>query len=191
MNKLTVKQRIYVISGSSLAALVLFVAVIILPFIGKIYQENQKLIRQKQTIDAFYLDWKNFHDAQKNYGDFQEELSKFDIFLDPAQAVKFISATESAAQQTQQKEEIDVLEKTAGEKEAAGADPVLNFKVSLQGSFSNLIKFLIRLENGSYYSDVWSLQISRVSSAEAGSQEVSGPQVGEVRSVINLAVYQQ
>lgn len=190
MNKLTVKQRIYITCGGFLAALVLFIVFFTLPLIGKIHQESQKLIQQKQAIDAFYRDWKSFHDAQKNYGDFQEALSGFDIFLAPARAIKFISATESAARQTQQNAELDVLEKTAGEKEVVGADPVLNFKVSLQGSFSNLIKFLIHLESGAYYSDVWSLQISRVSSAAAGSQEIPGPNAGDIKSVINLSVYQ-
>lgn len=190
MNKLTIRQKIYLTGGGSLVALVLFIGLIVSPLIDQIHQESQKLIQEQQTIDSFYRDWENLRDSQKSHKDFQENLAKFNVLLPPAEAIKFITAAEDIAQKTQNQEDISVLEKTSGEPAAASADAMLGFQISLAGSFPDLIKFLVYLENASYYNDVNSLQISRVSYSESEAKQAQGLKVGDVKSTINLSVYQ-
>lgn len=190
MNRLTIQQKIYLSGGCSLAALVLFIGLIISPLIDQIYQKSQKLIQEQQTVDSFYRDWENLKNSQKSQKDFQENLAKFNVLLPPAEAIKFITAVENIAQKTQNQEDISVLEKTSGEPGAASTDATLDFQITLTGGFPNLIKFLVYLENASYYNDVNSLQISRVSYSESEAKQAQGLKVGDVKSTINLSVYQ-
>jgi hypothetical protein len=190
MNKLTTRQKIYLTGGGSLAVLVLFIGLIVSPLIDQIHQESQKLIQEQQIIDSFYRDWENLRNSQKSHEDFQENLAKFNVFLPPAEAIKFITAVENIAQKTQNQEDISALEKRSGEPRAASVDAALDFQIALAGSFPDLIKFLIYLENASYYNDVNFLQISRVSYSESETKEAQGLKVGDVKSTINLSVYQ-
>ena len=190
MNKLTIRQKIYLTGGGSLTVLILFIGLIVLPLINQIRQESQKLIQEQQTTDSFYRDWANLKNSQKSQKDFQENLAKFNVLLSPAEAIKFITAAEDVAQKTQNQEEISVLEKTSGEPGAASADAALDFRISLVGRFPDLIKFLVYLENASYYNDVNFLQISRVSYSESEAKQAQGLKVGDVKSTINLSVYQ-
>lgn len=183
------QQKIYISTGGFLVALILVIVLIILPLVRQIHQDSLKLIEERQAIDSFYQDWQNLKNSQKNYQEFQADLAQFSAFLLRADAIKFITAIENMAQQTQNQQTIAVLEKapeSAAQDVAAGA--TLDFQISLGGSFPNLIKFLIYLENAPYYNDLNSLQVSRVSQAE-GVRETSQLREGDVKTTINLSVY--
>ncbi len=191
MNKLTVEQRIYVVSGALLLVIVLFVVLIIFPLIGQIRNDSLKIIEKRQAIDSFYQDWQNLKNSQKDYEEFQQGLAQFSALLPVSDAIKFITAIEDVARKTQNQETIAVLEKAPGKQtEKTPAQATLDFQISLGGNFPNLVKFLIYLENAPYYNDLNSLQVSRVSRAEfGGTPGTLQLREGEVKTTINLSVY--
>jgi len=191
MNKLTIEQRIYVVSGALLLVMALFVVLIIFPLIGQIRSDSLKIIEKRQAIDSFYQDWQNMKNSQKDYQEFQQGLAQFSALLPASDAIKFITAIENMARQTQNQETIAVLEKAPGKQtEKTPAQATLDFQISLGGSFPNLVKFLIYLENAPYYNDLNSLQVSRVSQAEPGGAPGAYQlREGEAKTTINLSVY--
>jgi len=130
--------------------------------------------------------------VREESGVVEKKLSEANIFLAQKDAINFILDVEQFASSTQIREKITVLnnpaQKSQGEKPK---ENVLKFQISLWGSYPNLIKFLVYLENAPYLNNIDSLQIKRLSEKDINlANESAGSQPGDVSGIINLSVYQ-
>ncbi len=176
MIKLANKKQLYLISsGFILAASLLFV-VVIFPLVEKIKNDNLALVKQKMVSENFYQNWRELAALKKSSLKAQERLSAQTSFLTKNDALEFIMATENIAQNSGVRQEISVIDKIPAD------DQSLNLKISLFGSFPDLVRFLIQMENAPYFNNVSSIQISRMVAIEK-----SDYQTGDINSVISLS----
>lgn len=143
----------------------------------------------RQTLDSFYQNWRNLEKTKQDISAIQNELSGTTALLPSEDAIKFILAVENSAQATQNRESISVSN-SAATTQATGAKNTLDFQISLWGSFPNLIKFLVYLENAPYLNTVDSLQIRRLTETDLNSPDAAGSQVGDVNSIITISAFQ-
>ncbi|MBU1102319.1 hypothetical protein KJ853_01520 [Patescibacteria group bacterium] len=185
-------KKLYITGSAFTLAIILIVALAALPLISQIKISSQELAQKKQATESFYANWRNLENSKKEYQEIQSRLKELSFYLPSGEAIKFIQALEDFGQKTQNRENIFFLKNTAS-GDSAGKENTLNFQVSLWGSFPDLIKFLIYLENTPYYNNINSLRISRLAGNESASQdkETSGLPAGSVSSLINLSVYQK
>jgi hypothetical protein len=132
--------------------------------------------------------------SKKNYDEIEKELQNKTALLTSDEAIKFILAVEDSARATQNHQTISVLEKapSADAQSKTQKSNAINFQISLWGSFPNLIKFLIYLENAPYYNNISSLQINRLIANDVETlRNTVNLSVGDINSIITLSVYQQ
>jgi len=187
-------KKIYFISSAFALGLVLFVVLVIVPLIRQISIDSQMLYQKKQTVDSFFQNWQNLENSKKNYDEIEKELQNKTALLTSDEAIKFILAVEDSARATQNHQTISVLEKapSADAQSKTQKSNAINFQISLWGSFPNLIKFLIYLENAPYYNDISSLQINRLIANDVETlRNTVNLSVGDINSIITLSVYQQ
>lgn len=187
-------KKIYIISSAFSLGIVLFAALVIVPLIRQISVDSQMLYQKKQIVDSFFQNWQNLENSKNNYDEIEKSLQNKTALLTSDEAIKFILAVEDSARVTQNYQTISVLEKTptADDQAKAQKSKTINFQISLWGSFPNLIKFLIYLENAPYYNTISSLQINRLlaNNVETLKNKVT-LSVGDINSIITLSVYQQ
>lgn len=147
------------------------------------YKQSNNLLASYQEKTGNY-----FQELEQQYLDLQSEISKIQqAFIDSEKAVEFILKVERLANTTNNYQEIKEISVT--ENNSKG----LTFRISLWGSYPNLIKFLAQLENMDYFVDSNNLQMSSIQEQELRGLENNGIIVsaGDIKSVLEINVYEQ
>lgn len=182
------QQKIYISLIVSTITILSLILILTIPLIKEIkslsanFVEKQNLEFSYETRAGDYL--KNL---KNNYSGLEPQISKINkSFVDSERVIDFIVAVEQAAALTNNYQEIRETSAPATEQ-----NNTLFFQVSLWGSFSNLIKFLVQLENLDYFVDSSALQITRIDERELKSLTDKGimASAGDVRSIINIKTY--
>ncbi len=181
------KQKIYLTSALWLTILVFVIIFIIVPLISQIKNDGLELAQKKQDMESFYGDWQILAKSQKDYQTMQNELYALPAILPSSEALKFIVLIEKFAQATNNHQSVSVVgagEQTKAEK-TPSAKETIDFQISLHGSFPDLIKFLVYLENAPYYNNIKTLGIQRLSTK--GDENANA---GQINTIITVSVYQ-
>jgi hypothetical protein len=153
-------KKIYILG----AATILLILIIILPLFNSIRKSSQELFSQKKELALFQQKEKELENIREKYKAYQESLGKIDnLLVDPALPIELISFLEKSALDS--KSSI----KVASTREIAGPEPALSFNTTFSGSFSNLLKFINRLENGPYLIEIINLNIKKLGQEQPGN----------------------
>lgn len=187
-------KKIYLTSSAFGLGIALTVGLIVAPLIRQISIDSRALFQKNQDTESFFQAWRDMENSKKDYEEIRQELEDKPALLTSQEAIKFILAVEEFAQATQSHHTISMVQKTLSPENQpkTSKQNTLDFQISLWGTFPNLIRFLIYLENAPYYNNVTSLQISRLTSKDVESlKEITDLSAGNINSVITLSVYQQ
>ncbi len=157
-------------------------------FTSKIAASSSSLREKKAEIEAVYQSWQGLSQNQRDLQDMKDGLSKLNsAFVSLQSPYDFINSLEELAKSTALSYEIKLV--TQGDisqtKEKAVA-----FQIEFIGSFSNLMRFLKYLENMKYYTQVDSLQVSKI--GEGGAQiktDLNDLPPGSVQGMITLKAF--
>lgn len=187
-------KKIYFFIGLFILLAALMAGLAIFPLIKMIKTESWELAHQKQLTNSFFENWEGLEKTKNDYEKINNELNSVTALLPSERIIDFIQTAENFALLTQNQQTIAILKSgasTEAKKTPSANGGVLNFQITLNGSFPNLIKFLACLENAPYYNDVSFLQISRPAQ-KTNSVAIDGQTLpNNITSVINLSVYQQ
>lgn len=188
------RKKLYLTVALIIISLLLMIALAISPLVAQIKRSSLALAQNKQTMESFFADWQTLENSRKEYEQIRQKIDSLPALLPKNDAIKFIMFVEEAARATDNQETISVINpapttedkstKTTGQSTSA----LISFQINLQGSFLNLMKFLIYLENAPYYNDLETIQIHRLGT-NAGSNE--NIREGDVGTSLKLKVYQQ
>lgn len=180
------KQKIYITSIASTIIIIALVLILVAPLVEKIKSLSVNLIEKKGLMSSYEKRGGDYLKNLKNkYIELEPQISKINkSFIDSGRVIDFILAVEQAAALTNNYLEIKEISSSTEEK-------ILSFQVSLWGSFSNLIKFLVRLENMDYFVDSGSLQITKIEEKSLKNLTDKGIMVSaeDIKSVISIKAY--
>jgi len=111
--------------------------------------------------------------------------------LPNGEALKFIMMIETIAQSTGNKQEVSVVK--ASNDKTSPKDTNINLQITLKGSFPNLVKFLLYLENAPYFSEIKSLQLQGMTQKDIESLKEGkgiGLSSGDITSTLKVSAYQ-
>ena len=171
---MNIKQKIYLISGLFLVAIIILMLGVVKPLALEIKkasasakESREKLLLLEKT-DQNYL-----RQVELDYKEINDNLfSAKSGLIDGAQAVNFFMALEEVAYSVSNRLEIKATE-------------FPSITLNLMGSFPNLMRFSGWLESGKYFLDVDSIQIKRISEGET----IEGFSAGDVKSTIKIKLY--
>jgi hypothetical protein len=152
---MNIKQKIYLIFTCIVLIFVLLALFAVKPLFLEIKKtavfvlESRERLISLETMDKKYVEG-----VETDYEDINNKLAEIEKqFIDKNEAVKFFEVLESAASVTSNEIEISAAE-------------FPSLTLSLAGTFPNFMKFLGWLENGEYFIDVGSVNVSRVGATE-------------------------
>jgi len=178
--------------GISIIVLTLLVWLVFLPLINKIrvasseYLFNQEILKRLDQRESL------FKELEEYYQEKESDLGLIKgVFLNQNEAVGYISTLETIASQTGNDFEI----KTASAfGSAEGEEYFLALRISLWGSFPNLLKFIANLEDSPYppyrLIEISNLTINRIEPGRIVMSE-SGPKTGDLETQLVIKIYTQ
>lgn len=182
------KQKIYITSITSIIIIIALILILVAPLVRKIKSLSLNLIEKKSLMSSYEKRGGDYLKNLKNkYIELEPQISKINkSFIDSDQVIDFILAVEKAAALTNNYLEIKEISSSTEEK-----DQILSFQISLWGNFSNLIKFLVQLENMDYFVDSGSLQITKIEEKSLKNLTDKGIMVSaeDIKSVISIKTY--
>lgn len=137
-----------------------FAIALIWPLLGQIKKESEDIVLQKKELALLEAKTQNLKKFQTRYKTYQPAITKINqLFISPTELISFIEFLEEEAVKFHLL--IDITSLAPREKKTA-ALPSLDFQLNLVGSFPDFLKFLTKLENGSYLVEVANLSIRRL-----------------------------
>jgi Tfp pilus assembly protein PilO len=182
------KRKIYL---TSIIFFILFCGEIfgLIPFLyARINSASADLTNKKQNLEDVQKKEQEAVAAEDEYQAIMPQLDEINSsLLDKGKVLDFIVTLEKIADKTGNHSEISVVSsaKAASKKKP---DQTMEFQISLEGSFSDLVKFLSKVENMPYLNDVDSIQIKGYASGE-DKNGTSQSDSNVIATTINIKVY--
>src|SRR3989338_10437332 len=151
------KQKTYIVAFISIAAVISFSVFLIWPIAQDIKKYSEELAVQKKNFSVSIEEAQSTQDDRKFYENGKEALGKVNaLFVNadiPIDLIKFLEDNAASVNLA-----ISIAPGIIDDKEEKQW-PALAFHLSIQGSFSNLLKFVAKMESGPYLIDIVSLDI--------------------------------
>ena len=184
------KRKIYislVVSGIIVVLLIFFA---ILPFLKEIKKNSQEFLFQKEKLALLRKRANNLRESENIYKANKSNLDKIDtLFVNKEVPVDFIDFIEKNAIETGLKIEITSLtepKKTKEEKEKSW--PIISFRMSTVGSFSNNIRFLDKLENSPYLIEISNLNMRKLTEKDLHTKKYKDFSINDITASISINV---
>ena len=186
------KKKLVIISSVSIIILTLFVLFIIKPVILKLENLSGTILGKKAELESLTQEETVLPRQEKELGNLKDKLPKI-LRAIPTQdeVINFIIDLEQIAHKNNVTQSINIKEETAKAEKKEGGLKESVFKLTLAGSFPDIINYIINLENLEYYADINLLNITHQVSAPETVSEV-GPtklEPGNVNANLDVALY--
>lgn len=160
------KKQILLVVLLFLIVFVLILFLVARPFLAQIKQAGKDLALQELNLEELNSQLASFEDFQKKNTDFQQYFSVVkDCFVDSGAPIKFMEFLENEAEILGVKLTVAALPLTKDPKFSSA------FQITLEGKFSDTLRFLERLEESPWLVELGSLVITRFSETEQKQQQ--------------------
>jgi len=173
------KRNILWLTFAAAIIILLFGGFVAYPIGRGIIEDHEKVLLQKQDFVLISADTKNVEQFQRNIALYDTELERLSgLFIDQVTPIEFIEFLEQLAETHQ----LD-LAVSLGTTGKAKGDPwsSISFRLSLQGTYTNTLRVLEKIENAPYLVEFESVEI-----AEKG---LRGSSIVQMDTLVALKVY--
>jgi len=147
MSKLNSNKKIYILSSTALIILFVLLVFVIIPFHNQINSYNNEIYDQRVQLAIQKQQRENIEETQRDYNKIKNEVDKISkVFIRKDKTLNLISDLEIIAAQ----KNIDQKIAITSNAETAPSN-TLDLKISLTGSFTNIVQYLVKLEKLDYY----------------------------------------
>jgi len=195
------KQKIWLIIGTSIGVILIYSGLVIYPQTSDILELNNKIYKEKIRQEELKIQENDIKQAKDRESDVDAILNQLSVHLTTKDDIlNFIVELENIAKQTNNTQEINILEQTnvpktkktenedatkstntdtsantqttTNQSQAEKSSNYIEVEVKLQGSFDSLISYLDELKKTTILTDEISLetQLAELASSEAGTQ---------------------
>lgn len=184
---MTIKKRI------NLSTIVLFLSavamsVFLFGFIfNGIKKDSENFSSRREQIFVLEKRIENLENFKKTSEETEFDLRKIDnLFIDPVVPVDFITFMEKTADNLSLSHKIspNLSAKTDQNKWTS-----LVFELNLTGSFSNLMKFLEKMENSPYLIKIQKLKINNLSGGSVKTKIDKDISSGDINAILSIEVF--
>ena len=155
-------KKIYISLCLFTAAALVFAFFVIHPLLTQIRENSSNFVLQKNSFAELQEREANFKKLKNFYQTYEQDLKRIDaLFInssDPVEFTAFMEFLENDAKDCGLSIEILSLPVKKAESDAWNFN---NYQLSLEGSFSNVLKFLEKLENAPYLIEISNLNTKK------------------------------
>lgn len=184
---MTIKNKINLSVITFFGLAVLLILFLIYPFLKDIENIGQEFILKKQEIIFLENKIKEMKRFRENYPEIKSNLEKIDSsFVESEMPLDFINFLEKTAKELKLSVEISPA---VVKNSQTDFWPSIAFQINSVGSFPLLLKFIDKLETGSYLIEMQDLNISRLSETQLKTKEFEKFSLGDVKANFSIKVF--
>ena len=184
------KRQITIILSGSLLAVLVLTFIFVFFFLKGIRQASADLVNIKKELVLFQAKLSGEEDLKENYQKIEPDLEKIEnSFVNSEVPVDLIKFWEQTAMNSGVYINIAPISSSADDKDKKYVWDYMNFRLSLFGSFSNLLRFLERIEAGPYLIEIKDLSIQKLNDSDLVSKEYPGLSANDIRAILTLKVF--
>ncbi len=186
------KKKIYTSLAIFGAVYLLLILFIVFPLFRGIKKHSEELVSEREGLISLTNEIENLETSEKFYKANQANLEKIEeLLINREVPIEFITFLEQNAENSQLESKISLL--ASGGKET-DPWPSLSFQVLLKGSFPDFLKFLERLENGPYLTEILNLNIQKATKGSPQALFSPSPEsrelpLSEVNATLSIKVF--
>ena len=179
-------KKIIIFSAAALAIIILALVFGIAPLFLKIGNITDKIIAEKKSAISFEEEVTVAEQFEESYENLELNPQNIDNFLASSSApVDLIKFFEDTARESSLFIEISAMPVEKLEEDLWES---IGFRLELSGSFLNFLKFLEKVENGSYFIQIQRVQAEKDLSRNASLEEGS-PSGKSVKVILDIKVF--
>lgn len=176
------KDKIYISAGIFLAIILLLIAFIIFPFFKKIQKDSADSISERNSFASLGAQVAEVEKFKGNYPSYEPNFKRIDqLYVDPANPVDFFKFLEKIASDCKISSNVSLLQDYS-----RGNSGYINLQIFSNGEFSNILKFIDKIETGPYMVKIKNLSIKK--SGITNSSKKSSPIIVDAAFLIEAYV---
>lgn len=177
-----------------IAAIIVFLAMIVLLFVLEVWpafnaikQSSEKLFLARREIAFVQTKSRQTAGLEQTLKSLGPDIFKVrEAFIDPEMPVGLLHFLENTAIESNVLLDVSFRPQQGAEKTTLS---FLAIQLSFNGSFTNCLKFLERIETSAYLTEIENLSIRRISEAQIKSAEYKGLLAGDAEATLLLKVF--
>lgn len=174
------KQKINLSIAALTVLIILMFFFAVKPLFNQIGENSKELFSQKANLVSLADKIDNLRKLEKVYRDYEPDFKKIDgLFIDSEVPVEFIAFLENVVKECSLNVKISP---SLSQESKEYPWLFVNFQINANGSFPNFLKFLEKLENSPYLTEIQGISITKTSNEEDDSE-------AEVKAVFSVKVY--
>lgn len=155
---MTLQRKIYLAIFSFVILIFLMAVFVFIPLFESIKDNSKELISQRTNLASLETKIKNLNQIKNAYYNFESNLKEVDeLFVNPEVPVEFISFLEKISKDSQIKIKISLASSGKTEEDFW---PFIIFQLNAEGVSPNLLRFLEKLENAPYLTEIQNITLS-------------------------------
>ena len=160
---------------------------LIYPLFKEIKKNSEGLVLEKKKIISLAREKENLKKMEGIFKTYQSDLEKIEnLFVDPEVPIEFISFLEKTAKDCK----VSIKISSTSQKEIKEDPwPSIFFQIDLKSSFSNLSKFLEKLNSSIYLIEIQNLNVSRLTESDLRLKEGQKLSLDDVKATFSLKVF--
>jgi hypothetical protein len=175
---------ISLIFGAISVALIVFVAY---PLLKGIRSDSGSIVEMKKSLASSQDQTGSISQIRKIYGEVEPDIVKVNnFFIDPGVPIDLIKFWEKTAEGVGVSISISPL---ALKKDDSDPWSTMGFQISANGSFSSFLRFLEKIENAPYLSEIQNMNIRRFTAAELVIQNYENISLGDINAMFVVKVF--
>ena len=160
---MTISNTIKISIIALLILSICFVVFLIYPLFQEIEKNSKAILTQKAALKTLETETENLEKFKLFTEEYKENLEKIEeILLDPELPVDFINFLEKIAGESQISLKVSYLTQKTDE----GTWPAFLVQSNCSGFFSNLLRFLEKLESNDYLIEIQTLNVTKLTETE-------------------------
>jgi len=154
------KKKIIITSAVSGLITLILIAFIIYPLLKEIKKNSDELATTKRNLFVFQDKTGSLQQIKKTYKDLEPTFEKIkELFVDPETPIDLIKFWEKTARDSEISIDISLASLKVPESDPWGS---IGFQLVSAGSFPEFLKFLEKIEAGSYLVEIQSLFVKKL-----------------------------
>lgn len=159
--KLSIKNKIILSFLFNSLVIFLIIFFVIMPRVRFIKEKGDEILEKRRFLEEQYIKAKNFRETNEDMNLVDEDIDKLDeVFVDYNEDLEFVETLERVADENNVEQEISLDSKKEGEESEFEK---IRLEISAEGSFFNVLNYLVSLETLDYYINISSLDINKTS----------------------------
>jgi hypothetical protein len=180
-------KKIYFASAIFGVVAILMIFLFILPLLKQVRDNSQALLSERSKMAFLDKETTSLNEMKVFYKTHKADLDKTQTLLinpnDPLEFINFLDETATSAR-------VQIVISSMNEKtEKADSWPSLYINVLVTGSFPNFYKFLEKIENGQYLTNVLNLNINKVATKTVSAPGLSKSTPTEINVSMLIKVF--